>query len=260
MLVVPALWLLALACSSGSSDPELQGDPSKLGGSSSSGASGTLLVGQATVSRILGAPITGIATYYTANGERNCGYDDPADRLYAAARKDNTLWAGSAACGACYKVTGELGSVVVVVNDSCPLSGNGDCGNSGASLDLSPEAFDRVAPRSKGQVSITYQPVSCAVTGTLQYRFKEGSSQYWTAIQIRNAALPVSKLEFNKGGQWVNIPRVDYNYFIATAGVGALGPGGLQLRVTSGDGTQQLTDTLPAILDGQVASGASQFN
>ena len=110
---------------------------------------------------------------------------------------------------------------------------------------------------SRGRVAVTLEPVTCPVAGALSFRFKEGSSKYWTAIQVRNHRLPLQKLEYDKGGAWTAFDRADYNYFVAAKGVGDPA-GGLKLRVTATDG-QVVEETLPAILDGAVAPGAAQF-
>jgi len=207
--------------------------------------------------RALGAKRQGIATFYDGVGPKNCGLDDPRDRLFAAGRMD-TVYMGSAACGACFRVTGELGSVVLPVIDSCPITGRDvDCSVSGATLDLSPEAFERIAPKVKGKVPVTFEPVTCAALGNLKFRFKEGSSIYWTAIQVRDHRVPIAKLEYKRGADWVTIPRVDYNYFIAQSGVGPQ-PSGLRLRVTASDG-QVVEDALSAIGDGNVVESRVQF-
>ena len=52
-------------------------------------------------------------------------------------------------------------------------------------LDLSQEAFSLLAPVVDGNVAITWQPVECTISGNLQIRFKQGSTQYWMAIQVR---------------------------------------------------------------------------
>ena len=55
--------------------------------------------------------------------------------------------------------------------------------------------FERVAPLSAGRVAITWREVACDVTGPLAFQFKDGSSQYWTAIQIRNHRHAIAGVE-----------------------------------------------------------------
>jgi expansin (peptidoglycan-binding protein) len=68
------------------------------------------------------------------------------------------------------------------------------------------------------------------VTGNVEYEIKDGSSQYWTAIQVRNNRLPVAKLEWLHGGTWTDVSRATYDYFVVSSGVG---PGSYQVRITS---------------------------
>lgn len=195
----------------------------------------------------LGEPEQGRATYYGATGDGACGFGpSPGDLMVTA--MDLPEWAGSAVCGECLAVTGPKGKVVVRVVDQCPECEAGH-------LDLSEEAFAVIADPVAGNVPITWQVQACDVSGQLAYAIKDGSSQWWTAIQIRNSRLPVIKLEWLHAGAWEEIARADYNYFVVDGGVG---PDGYQVRVTAVDG-RTLTDTLPPVEAGAVVDGEGQF-
>lgn len=196
----------------------------------------------------LSSPESGVATYYDATGEGACSFDATPNDLDVAAI-DMPQWNGSAPCGACAAVTGPKGSVTVRIVDLCPGCEKGH-------LDLSMEAFAKIADVSAGRVPISWQLVPCAVSGPVEYRYKEGSSQYWTAIQVRNHRLPIASLEVQLGGAWQTVARSDYNYFVDAAGVGT--SGGFAVRVTASDG-QQLVDTLPPVQSALLVSGAAQF-
>jgi expansin (peptidoglycan-binding protein) len=193
-------------------------------------------------------PQQGVATYYAADGTGACSFDPSPNDLMVAAM-DMPQWNGSAPCGECVHVDGPQGSVTVRIVDLCPGCEMGH-------LDLSMEAFQMIAPLSQGRVPITWQVVPCNVSGNVAYRFKEGSSQWWTAIQVRNHRLPIAKLEWQSGGAWVDIPRTDYNYFVVQNGVG---PNAFMVRTTAIDG-QQLTDMLPSPSPGTVVPGSGQFH
>jgi expansin (peptidoglycan-binding protein) len=121
---------------------------------------------------------------------------------------------------------------------------------------LSREAFAQIADLPLGRVPITWQLVSPALSGPIAYHFKDGSNQWWTAVQVRNHRNPVSKLEYQDGSQWVNVPRTSYNYFVGTNP--GMGPGPYTFRVTDDYGNQ-LTDTgIPHIENGTI-DGAAQF-
>ncbi len=98
--------------------------------------------------------------------------------------------------------------------------------------------------------------MSPALTGPIAYRFKEGSSQWWTAVQIRNHRNPVARFEYLRSdGQWQTVPRAMYNYFVASSGMGS---GPYTFRVTDMYG-HVLTDTAIPLIEGGVFYGAAQF-
>ncbi|WP_394835415.1 hypothetical protein LVJ94_00625 [Pendulispora rubella] len=195
----------------------------------------------------LGEPQTGVATYYAANGGGNCSFDPTPNDLDVAAM-NHEQYAGSAACGACAAVQGLKGKVTVRIVDQCPECARGH-------LDLSKEAFAKIATVSDGRVPITWQTVACNISGNVGYHYKDGSSQYWTAIQVRNHRVPIRKLEIKTSSGFVEAPRQDYNYFVLEKGAG---PGPVTVRVTAIDG-QTLEDTLPAASSDATVSGKSQF-
>ena len=190
----------------------------------------------------------GEGTYYAADGSGNCMFDRSPGDLDVAAM-NAVQYAGSAVCGACATVMGPKGQVTVRIVDQCPGCKKGD-------LDLSPQAFDKIGEHSAGRIPITWSVVPCAVTGNVAYRYKEGSSQYWTAIQVRNHRLPIASLELQRDGAWMKVNRESYNYFVAPGGAG---PGPVTVRITALDG-QTREDTLPAVASGTVVQGAGQFN
>ena len=196
----------------------------------------------------LGEAQAGIATFYDATGAGNCSYEPSPQDLNVAAM-NAPQYAGSAACGTCLRVTGPRGSVVVRVVDQCPGCASGH-------LDLSREAFARIAEPAQGRVSIQWQPVACEGLGTLSFRFKEGSSQWWTAIQVLDHRLPVRSLEARVDGRWVALARQDYNYFLAEGG---LGVGPYTLRVTASD-AQQVVEEGIALRESGVVRGRTQFD
>jgi len=155
-------------------------------------------------------------------------------------------------CGTCVQIEGPKGTLTVRIVDSCP-----DCTDKGH-LDLSSTAFAKLADPLEGRVNVRWRMVSCDdVQGPLRYRFKDGSNQYWTGIQVFNHRLPVTKLEFSKNGVWVPVKREAYNYFVEPTGMGT---GAIKLRVTALDG-QTLEDTLPGVVsdNSQIFEGAAQF-
>ena len=229
-----AMGLVACGASSGGSS----------GGNSSSSSGGG---GGGGAGPALGQSEQGVATYYAATGDGACSFGPSPNDLDVAAM-DLPEWDGSGVCGECVTVTGPGGSVTVRIVDQCP-----DC--EVGHLDLSQEAFAKIADVSAGRVPVTWQVVTCGVSGNVQYQIKDGSSQWWTAILVRNSKLPIAKLEWMQNGAWVEVQRADYNYFVVASGVG---PDSYQVRVTASDG-QTLVDTLPPVVASTTVPGTGQF-
>jgi expansin len=193
---------------------------------------------------------TGIATYYDYSGAGGvaCGFDITADTNVTA--MNNAEFAESASCGSCLKVSGPKGEITVRVVDQCP-------GCDDHHLDLSEQAFAKIADPKAGRVSISYQLIACSVKGNMSYYFKDGSSKYWTAIQIRDHRVPIAKVEYKKNGVYKDMPRSSYNYFIDADGVGDQ-PNGIALRVTASDG-QVVEETIGDVVEGKLVAGTAQF-
>ena len=192
---------------------------------------------------------TGEATFYTfADGTGACLYDKTTD--YHVAALNISDWAGSAWCGACADVTGPTGEQVRVrIVDECP-----DCDK--GQLDLHPDAFAELAPKTDGRVAINWTFVACDAQGPVKYKFKDGSNPYWTAVQVRNSRYPIAKFESSKDGStWAELGREGYNYFLNGGGFGA---GTTQVRITAQNG-ETLTDTLPEVQASLEVPGAAQF-
>jgi len=191
----------------------------------------------------------GEATWYYATGGGACSFDATPDDLMVAAM--NAAQYGTADyCGAYVHVVGPRGEVMVRIVDLCPGCHAGD-------LDLSREAFSRIANLSQGRVPITWQVVSPDLSGPIAYHFRSGSSQWWTAVQIRNHRNPVATLEYRKSdGQWANVPRTSYNYFVQTSPGMGIGP--FTFRVTDAYG-HVLEDSGIPLTPGGTLNGSGQF-
>lgn len=216
------------------------GTPSTPGGGATGGTAG-------------GTPLSptrsGEGTFYGATGGGNCSYEaSPQDLMVAA--MNQTDYAGSAICGAFVEATGPKGTVTVRIVDRCPECRPGD-------IDFSAEAFARIADPAAGRVPIAWQVVAGAVQGPVAYRYKEGSTRFWTAIQVRNHRLPITALAIRPAGAstWIEVPRLDYNYFVHPVEI-ASGP--LQVRITAAGGAQ-LIDTLPEPAGGTLTQGPAQI-
>jgi expansin (peptidoglycan-binding protein) len=186
---------------------------------------------------------TGQATYYAATGDGNCMFGPSPGDLMVAAMNDPE-YAVASVCGASVHVKGPKGEVTVRIVDRCPECPKGN-------LDLSKEAFMKIADTLQGRVAITWNYCETAVTGPIKYRIKTGGNQWWIGIQVLNHRNPVTKFEALKRGVWTVVPRKDYNYFIDSTGLGA---GPLAFRVTDFYNEQLVDSGFPlrpdSIMDG----------
>ncbi|KAA1245653.1 expansin EXLX1 family cellulose-binding protein [Aquimarina sp. RZ0] len=171
---------------------------------------------------------TGEGTYYggVAGGTfGNCSLPVvTGDFLHCAL--NNFDYDGSTACGACIEVTGARGSVTLKVVDRCPECASGD-------VDMTQEAFAMIADVIDGRVPISWKFVPCTEntnSPSIKINFKEGSSQFWTAIQFRDINHAIAKMEYqNPDTSWKAINRELFNFFIETSGI----PSPMNLRITS---------------------------
>ncbi len=245
---------LGLVVQSGCGEPDASSESETSAGESASDtadptASGTAS-GTATAGEVCEEPSehSGEGTYYDADGSGNCSFDPSADRMIAAINEAD--YAGSAPCGACAEVEGPDGVITVRIVDRCPGCAPGD-------LDLSVEAFEMIAAKEEGRVDIAWHFVPCAVEGPLRYRFKEGSSQWWTAVQVRDHRHAIASLEYSQDGgeSFIPIARETYNYFVAPEGMGAEP---VSLRVTDVYG-QVVVDDGVVVGDAVEVSGAANM-
>jgi expansin (peptidoglycan-binding protein) len=179
---------------------------------------------------------SGQATYYTSrSGSGNCSFPaEPPDNLYVALSPGEYAVAG--ACGGYLDVTGPHGTVRVKITDQCPGCATGH-------IDLSRTAFARIADTSAGLVSVSYRAVTDPpLSAPLSFRVKDGSSRYWFALLVDNHGNPLRSVEAQPaGGGWHPLSRADYNYWLASDG---LGNGPFSVRVTDVYGNQA---TVPGI-------------
>jgi expansin len=191
-------------------------------------------VGQVTSGRACAATFSGsaasgsqIATHYVYSGTGNCSFaSPPADGMFVALSPAE--YDSAAACGGYLRVTGPDGSAIVEVIDQCPACATGH-------LDLSETAFARLAPLSAGLINVSYSYLANpALPGPVTAEVKEGSSQYWLALNFDNTGNPLASVEVKTGsGGWLSLSRANYNYWIAPSGAGN-GPFIVRLADTQG--------------------------
>ncbi|KAH8909194.1 hypothetical protein BR93DRAFT_967198 [Coniochaeta sp. PMI_546] len=140
-------------------------------------------------------------------------------------------WNAGSMCGACLFVQGERGTIVTMVVDECP-------GCKKSQVNLFQDAFSKVGDPTAGTIKISWDVVSCGISGPIVLRNKTGSSKYWFEMQVLNCNQPVSALDVSTDGgkSWQATTRKDYNYFQKAGGGGGFGTSSVTVRITCQDG------------------------
>lgn len=180
----------------------------------------------------------GNATFYGGGYEGGCAMLDPVSTDYWITAMNLPDYNCAELAGAYLEVTGELGTIRVLVTDLLPEGQKGD-------LDLYVDAFPLIAPAEKGRVPVSWKiiPLDTAEDEPLYYKYKDGSSPFWCGVQVRNHRYPIETLEYlNADGEFVSLPRRNYNYFEAQSG---LGEGPFTFRITDIYGQSVIDEGIP---------------
>ncbi|MFE8014427.1 expansin EXLX1 family cellulose-binding protein [Streptomyces antibioticus] len=164
-----------------------------------------------------GATYRGVATSYDiGDGDGACSFGPSSDVMTAA--MNTADYETSKACGAYVQVRSGGKSITVRITNECPAP----C--VAGQLDLSREAFAKLAPLSAGRITVDWSLLSPAISDTVSIRYKTGSSRYWCGIQALGHRNPLARLEVRTGdGSWLSLPRAEYNYFLSEQGAGCGG-------------------------------------
>ena len=189
----------------------------------------------------MGTVHTGDATFYGGGYEGGCAMLDPVSRDYWITAMNIFDYNTAQLAGAYLEVTGESGTINVLVTDLLPEGKKGD-------LDLYTDAFPLIAPVEKGRVPCSWKiiPLDTADNAPFTYKYKEGSSAFWCGIQVRNHRYPITMLEYlDNSGKFVEIERRNYNYFESMD----LGAGDFTLRITDIYGNCVVDKNIPLTPD-----------
>ncbi len=196
---------------------------------------------------------TGEGTFYGGGYEGGCAMLDPISKEdYWIVAMNLEDYNNAQLAGAYIEVTGELGTINMLVTDLLPEGKKGD-------LDLYVDAFPLIAPAEKGRVPVSWRiiPLDSAENAPVQYKYKEGTTEYWCGIQIRNHRYPITRLEYlDENGEFVEIPRQQYNYFESMD----MGAGPFTFRITDIYGQVIIDENIPLVTDDTVIiEGNVQF-
>jgi expansin (peptidoglycan-binding protein) len=108
------------------------------------------------------------------------------------------------------------------------------------SIDVSPAAY-AILDSGEYPRSMTWQFAKCPDTGKVLYEFQSGSSEWWTSLWVRNARVPLTKVEVKSANHTGFVALVRNSDGTLNDG-GGFGNGAFTLRLTGIDG-QVVSDT-----------------
>ncbi|MCM1132130.1 MAG: hypothetical protein NC340_01525 [Ruminococcus flavefaciens] len=213
---------------------------------------GGVVIDESCILEPKGTVHTGDGTFYGGGYVGGCAMLDPVSSDYWIVAMNIEDYNNAQLAGAYLEVTGELGTINMLVTDLLPEGKKGD-------LDLYVDAFPLIAPAEKGRVPVSWKiiPLDTAENAPVCYKYKEGTTEYWCGVQVRNHRYPVAKLEYlNKNGEFEEIQRRNYNYFESDS----MGAGPFTFRITDIYGQVIVDENIPLSYDDtEIIQGGAQF-
>lgn len=195
---------------------------------------------------------TGEGTFYGGGYVGGCAMLDPVSTDYWIVAMNLADYNDGQLAGAYLEVTGELGTINMLVTDLLPEGKKGD-------LDLYVDAFPLIAPVEKGRVPVSWKivPLDTAEDAPVCYKYKEGTTEFWCGVQVRNHRYPITKLEYmGENGEFIEIKRRPYNYFESMD----MGKGPFTFRITDIYGQVVIDENIPLSTDDtKIIPGHVQF-
>lgn len=195
---------------------------------------------------------TGEGTFYGGGYVGGCAMLDPVSTDYWIVAMNLADYNDGQLAGAYLEVTGELGTINMLVTDLLPEGKKGD-------LDLYVDAFPLIAPVEKGRVPVSWKivPLDTAEDAPVCYKYKEGTTEFWCGVQVRNHRYPITKLEYlGENGEFIEIKRRPYNYFESMD----MGKGPFTFRITDIYGQVVIDENIPLSTDDtEIIPGHVQF-
>ncbi|MDE6091632.1 MAG: hypothetical protein K2G14_00875, partial [Ruminococcus sp.] len=139
-----------------------------------SGTDDTYTIDESCILEPKGTVHTGDGTFYGGGYEGGCAMLDPVSRDYWIVAMNLADYNDAQLAGAYLEVTGELGTINMLVTDLLPEGKKGD-------LDLYTDAFPLIAPVEKGRVPVSWKiiPLDSAENAPVSYKYKEGTTECW---------------------------------------------------------------------------------
>jgi expansin (peptidoglycan-binding protein) len=127
------------------------------------------------------------------------------------------------------------------------------------SIDVSPEAY-AILNENEYPRAMTWQFAECPETGPMMYEFQTGSSQWWTSLWVRNARVPVAKVEVESANH-ASFTELTRGSDGTLTDAGGFGMGKFSIRTTGVNGLR-VVDTFDwpsAGVAGVFLNGQSNF-
>lgn len=181
----------------------------------------------------------------------NCGiYVEEGDFYHCA--MNHIQYDSSSACGGCVRILGPKDEITLQVVDRCPECKIGD-------IDLSTEAFEKIAQLKDGRIPIRWQYVPCDGSDDIKIRFAAGSSQFYFKALFYNTRYRIAKVEYQRlNGDFTPIHREMYNYFVEQSGIdeekSKIGP--YTFRLTDSEGQQIIIPNVEYEADIEISTEA----
>ncbi len=156
---------------------------------------------------------------------------------------------GGAVCDRCIFIRTGKGKEITARVVTYGATGRND-------IDVSPSVY---AALNEGEYprEMTWQFVKCPKTGFIQYEFQTAASIWWSSLWVRNARVPIKKVEVKsqKHTDYYRLRQGSDGTFTDSGGFGA---GPFTLRVTAIDGqvVEKLFNDFPT---GQLVKSTNQF-
>jgi len=211
-----------------------------------------VLIDESCILEPKGTVHTGDGTFYGGGYVGGCAMLDPVSTDYWIVAMNLADYNEGQLAGAYLEVTGELGTINMLVTDLLPEGKKGD-------LDLYTDAFPLIAPVEKGRVPVSWKivPLDTAADAPVCYKYKEGTTEFWCGVQVRNHRYPITRLEYlDENGNFKEIGRRRYNYFESNE----MGAGPFTFRITDIYGQVVIDEGIPLSYDDtEIISGHVQF-
>jgi expansin (peptidoglycan-binding protein) len=157
----------------------------------------------------------GRATGYVVESTGACGFGTYRDQWTFA---PNTIFFnGSNVCGACFEVTGPLGTHIMMAADLCPVGDNAQwCSGDLVHFDLNEDAFPTFGEEAWGVTLTSVRPIVCPTSSPVSIIVGWGAEPYnpaYLQVHMFNHKVPIASVKVADLNMhvWQTLLRTDYN-------------------------------------------------